>query len=102
MSMKKTDLEKQLAKKLDGRLKSRAVPQRFGRASAAAATPEAAAPHKPAAPKLVAVACRLPADLVARLRERAVGDAGGMNAVMARAVEFWLQAGATQAPATKP
>jgi hypothetical protein len=40
MSMKKTDLEKHLAKKLDGKLKSGTIPQRFGQgAKAVAAKP---------------------------------------------------------------
>lgn len=89
MSMKKTDLEKHLAKKLDGRMKARAIPQRFGKDSAAATEPSASK-ARPAAPKLVAVACRLPADLVNRLRERAVGFDGGLSALMALAVGQWL------------
>lgn len=98
MSMKRTDLEKQLAKKLDGRMKSGVVPQRFGAGAAAAgakAVPKAGA----AAAKLVPVACRLPAELVNRLRERAVGVDGGMNAAMAQAVELWLQSSAAAGPA---
>lgn len=90
MSMKKTDLEKHLAKKLDGRMKSVIPPQRFAQGSAAAAKPDTK--DRNAAPKSVAVACRLPADLVNRLRERAAGMEGGMNAAMAEAVGLWLKA----------
>jgi len=90
MSMKKTDLEKQLAKKLDGKMKSGIVPRRFGQG---AATVGAQGARKPAHAKtrLVPVACRLPAELVARLRGRAVVYDGGMNALLAAAATLWLQ-----------
>jgi hypothetical protein len=91
MSMKKTDLEKHLAKKLDGRMKASPIPQRFGKASAPAAAPSTDK-LRPTAPKLVPVACRLPAELVNRLRERAVGFEGGLSALMAQAVAQWLAA----------
>lgn len=97
MSMKKTDLEKRLAKKLDGRMKSSIAPQRFGKASAAAAQPA----ERKAVAKLVPVACRLPAELVGRLRERALGFEGGMSALMAQAIEQWLVATASAAPPTR-
>ena len=98
MSMKKTDLEKHLAKKLDGRVKSGRVPQRFGQGSASAG-PKIESKSRDAVARLVPVACRLPAELVNRLRDRAVGFEGGMNAVMAQAVDLWLQSapGATTA-----
>ena len=91
MSMKKTDLEKNLAKKLDGRMKSAAIPQRFGKGSSdvAARRDQRAGTS---APKLVAVACRLPADLVNRLRERAVEHEGGLNALLADVLTQWLDA----------
>lgn len=88
MSMKRTDLEKKLAKKLDGRLKSSLPPQRFAQGAAAAAQDTKA--KKDAAPKLVSLACRLPADLVARLRERAVAHEGGIHGLMTEAAEAWL------------
>ncbi|HSW04969.1 hypothetical protein [Aquabacterium sp.] len=89
MSLKKTDMVKNLAKKLDGKMKTAGIPQRFAQGSAeAAAKRELRA--SPAAPKLVPVACRLPADLVNRLRDRAAGQEGGLNAVMAQAVAQWL------------
>ncbi|MBA4343327.1 MAG: hypothetical protein C0423_14420 [Methylibium sp.] len=91
MSMKRTDLEKKLAKKLDGRLKSSLPPQRFAQGAAvAAAQEERKASKKEAAPKLVPLACRLPADLVARLRERAVAHEGGIHGLMTEAAEAWL------------
>lgn len=91
MSLKKTDMVKNLAKKLDGKMKAKGIPQRFAQGSADAATkrdPNAT----PAAPKLVAVACRLPADLLNRVRDQAVGQEGGINAVMAQALSQWLDA----------
>lgn len=97
MSMKKTDLEKHLAKKLDGRMKASPIPQRFGKASAAAAAPSADK-VRPATPKLVPVACRLPAEMVTRLRERAVGFEGGLSALMAQAVAQWLAAAEAAPP----
>jgi len=93
MSMKKTDLMKNLAKKLDGRMKSTDVPERFGSASARpSAKREARAAGDPS--RLVPVACRLPAELVNRLRERAAAVDGGLNALMAEAVERWMAADA--------
>ncbi len=89
MSMKKTDLEKHLAKKLDGRMKAQPIPQRFGKASAVVAE-TSAAKARSAPPKLVPLACRLPADMVNRLRERAAGFEGGLSALMAQAVAQWL------------
>lgn len=92
MSAKKTDLVKHLAKKLDGKMKSAGVPPRFAQGSAdAAAAAKRAERAENAAPKLVSVACRLPADLVNRMRERAVGQDGGVNAVMALALTQWLE-----------
>jgi len=96
MSMKKTDLEKRLAKKLDGRMKSSLAPQRFGTGSSTAGA-KTESKSRDSVAKLVPVACRLPAELVNRLRERTVGFEGGMNAVMAQAVELWLRSPASAA-----
>lgn len=91
MSLKKTDMVKHLAKKLDGQRKAAGVPPRFGPGSAPAVV--ANGPDKPAdKPKLVSVTCRLPADLAARLREHAVRHEGGVHGVVAQAVEQWLAA----------
>ena len=87
--MKKTDLEKNMAKKLDGRMKSSAVPQRFGQGSTqlkAKGAPSAG----PTAAKLVPLSCRLPAELVNRMRDEAAGLEGGMSALVTQAVERWL------------
>jgi hypothetical protein len=85
--MKKTDLEKNRAKKLDGRLAASAVPRRYAQGSSA---PKAKVAAEGRVAKLVPVSCRLPAELVDRLRERAIGHEGGMSALMAQAVEHWL------------
>lgn len=90
MSMKKTDLEKHLAKKLDGKLKSGAIPQRFGQ-GAKAVSAKAEVKSKDTAPKLVQLSCKLPADLAQRLRDRAVTVDGGVNAILTQAAAQWLE-----------
>ena len=90
MSMKKTDLYKNLAKKVDGKMKAALPPQRFAQGAASVAQKAEKATYDSAS-KLVPVACRLPAELVNRLRERAVGHEGGVNALIAQAVERWLE-----------
>ena len=98
MSMKKTDLVKHLAKKLDGRMKGAGVPERFAQGSANAGAKRAertgggggATKADAATPRLVAVTCRLPADLVSRLRKRAVDREGGIHALLAEALQAWF------------
>lgn len=89
MSLKKTDMVKNLARKLDGKMKSAGIPDRFAKGSAELA-PKRPAAKADAEPRLVPVACRLPADLVNRMRERAVGVDGGVNAILAQALKHWL------------
>ena len=93
MSMKKTDLEKHLAKKLDVKLKSGTIQQRFGQGAKAVAAKAEAKP-KDNAPKLVQLTCKLPADLAQRLRDHAVTVEGGVNAILAQAVGQWLESAA--------
>jgi hypothetical protein len=88
MSMKKTDLEKNKAKKLDGKMKSGIAPTRFGQGS----NTKAEAKPASSAIKLVPLAARIPADLAARLRDRALGFEGGMSGIVAQALEQWLKA----------
>ena len=95
MSAKKTDLVKHLAKKLDGKMKSTSVPPRFAQGSADTAAAKRAERAENAAPKLVSVACRLPADLVNQMRERARTQDGGVNAIVALAVTKWLETAPT-------
>jgi len=83
MSMKKTDLVKNLAKKIDGQMKGVAVPGRFGQA-AAAALDKREQRRIDAQAGLLPFACKLPADLVRQLHDRAVGHEGGLNALIAQ------------------
>jgi hypothetical protein len=86
MSMKKTDLVKNLAKKLDGRMKNAGVPDRFAQ-GAADATDRREQRRRDAAAGLVPFACKLPSDLLKRLNERAAAHEGGINALVAQALE---------------
>jgi hypothetical protein len=86
MSMKKTDLVKNLAKKLDGRMKNAGVPDRFAQ-GAADATDKREQRRRDAAAGLVPFACKLPGELVKRLHERAAAHEGGVNALVAQALE---------------
>jgi hypothetical protein len=85
MSMKKTDLVKNLAKKLDGRMKSTGTPDRFGTA-AAEATDKRERRRLDSAAGLVPFACKLPSELVKKLNDRAVSHEGGVNAIVAEAL----------------
>jgi hypothetical protein len=42
-------------------------------------------------PTPVQVTCRLPADLVQQMRERAVTVEGGVNTILAQALKRWLE-----------
>lgn len=86
MSMKKTDLVKNLAKKLDGRMKSAGVPDRFAQ-GAADATEKREQRRRDAAAGLVPFACKLPSDLLKRLHEHSASVEGGVNKVVAEALE---------------
>jgi len=93
MSLKKTDMVKNLAKKLDGQRKSAAIPNRFAKGSSAAAKAEPVKAQS--APKPVQLTCRLPADLVQQMRDRAMSIDGGVNTILAQALQRWLE---SQAP----
>lgn len=86
MSMKKTDLTKHLAKKLDGRMKSAGVPDRFAQ-GAADAVEKREQRRLDSAAGLVPFACKLPSELVKRLGERAAAHEGGINALVSQALE---------------
>lgn len=96
MSMKKTDLVKQLAKKLDGRMKTTGVPGRFG-SGAAEVVDRREQRRRDTAAGLVPFACKLPAALVKRLTERVAEHEGGLNAWVAEAIESSLDKAAAQA-----
>ncbi len=82
MSLKKTDLAKNLALKIDGRMKAAGVPGRFGHA-AADIVDRKEQRRRDAAAGLVPFACKLPSDLVKALQERAASHDGGLNALTA-------------------
>ena len=82
MSMKKTDLEKALAKKISGRMAGAGVADRFG-AGAASLPDRREQRRRDAAAGLVPFACKLPATLTQQLRERADAHDGGINALVA-------------------
>jgi hypothetical protein len=89
MSMKKTDLEKNKAKKIAGTMKSMGVPDRFAQ-GAAASVEKRERRARDAAAGLVPFACKLPADLLKRLHERAAAHEGGVNALVAQLLEQGL------------
>lgn len=89
MSMKKTDLEKALAKKITGRMAGTARPQRFG--AGAAALPDRREQRRlDAAAGLVPFACKLPQALAQQLADRAATHEGGLNALVAQLLEKGL------------
>ena len=98
MSMKKTDIVKNLAKKLDGRMKAAGVPGRFGQ-GAAEVVDKREQRRRDAAAGLVPFACKLPSDLVKRLNERAAAHEGGVNVIVAQALEQALAQTSTSTPA---
>ena len=89
MSMKKTDLEKALAKKITGRAGGSAASQRFGQG--AADVPDRREQRRlDSAAGLVPFACKLPQALATRLAERAAAHEGGLNTLVAQLVEKGL------------
>ena len=92
MSMKKTDLEKNKAKKIDGSMRSAVVPDRFAQ-GAVAATDKREQRRLDAAAGLVPFACKLPLELTRRLTERAATLDGGMNALVEELLTQGLSAG---------
>lgn len=90
MSMKKSDLDKSMGSKIDGRMKAAGVPGRFAQ-GAAAATDKREQRRRDSAAGLVAFACKLPADLARQLQERGAAHAGGLNALMAELLQKALQ-----------
>jgi hypothetical protein len=89
MALKSTDMAKNMAKKLDGSLKSESLPDRFGQSSKAASGKRERAADIPAS-KLVPVNYRLPAELVNRLRDHAINHEGGINQLVTTALTEWL------------
>ncbi len=82
MSMKKSDLDKNLGMKIGGKMKAAAIPSRFGQ-DAAAVPDRREQRRRDAAACLVPFACKLPSDLAASVRERAAEHEGGLNGAVA-------------------
>jgi hypothetical protein len=82
MSMKKSDLDKQLGKKVGGQMKMAGAAGRFGQ-GAGELVDRREQRRLDAAAGLVPFACKLPADLAASLREKSVGHAEGLNGLVA-------------------
>ena len=98
MSLKKTDLALRLGQKIDGNMKRKGVPQRFGQQSTT--VPHRERPIKDQAPALVAISCKLPSPLAAQLREAAAQHPGKLNGLMTELVSQAL--GRTEPAAKKP
>ena len=90
MSMKKTDIEKALAKKITGRMAGAGVAGRFAQGAATVADKREQR-RRDSAAGLVPFACKLPQALVNRIQERAAAHAGGVNGLMAEWVEQGLK-----------
>jgi hypothetical protein len=82
MSLKKTDLAKNLALKIEGRMKGAGVPGRFAQ-GAGELVDRKEQRRRDAAAGLVPFACKLPSDLAKTLQARAASHEGGLNALVA-------------------
>ncbi|MGA7779122.1 MAG: hypothetical protein WCA85_15640 [Paraburkholderia sp.] len=95
MAMKKTDLEKNKALKLNNSMKL-ASADRFGKASAAAPVLDRREQRKlDQAQGLVPFACKLNSELVEQLKERAAGHPEGMTGLLADIIKRGLEADAS-------
>jgi hypothetical protein len=81
MSMKKSDLDKHLGKKLGGQMKAAGIPGRFGQ-GAGEVVDRREQRRRDTAAGLVPFACKLPSDLATLLRERSAAHPGGVNALV--------------------
>ena len=82
MSMKKSDLDKNLGMKIGGRMKGAAIPARFGH-EAGTVPDRREQRRRDSAAGLVPFACKLPAGLAAQLQQRAAAHPGGLNGLVA-------------------
>jgi hypothetical protein len=82
MSMKKSDLDKQLAKKIGGQMKVAGAAGRFGQ-GASEVVDRREQRRVDAAAGLVPFACKLPAELAATVREQSASHAEGVNGLVA-------------------
>jgi hypothetical protein len=86
MTLKKTDLARQLELKIEGQRKNTGPSSRFGQASTQMAERKQQRRLDSAA-GLVPFACKLPSSLTAQLRERAAAHADGMNGLVAELLQ---------------
>jgi hypothetical protein len=80
--MKKTDLAKNMGKKIEGQRRSANIPGRFADDSSRAVDRREQRKIDSAA-GLVPFACKLPSDLVDLLRERSIEHPAGLNSLVA-------------------
>jgi hypothetical protein len=92
MSLKKFDLAKNLALKLDGQMKRAGTPDRFAQGTGAIDKREQR--RLDTAAGLVPFACKLPMALVKRLNERAASHEGGLNVLLAQLLDKGLNGAA--------
>jgi hypothetical protein len=86
MSMKKFELEKNKGLKIDGKMKAAGVQDRFAQGAGTVAGRREQR-RRDSAAGLVPFACKLPAELVRQLSERAAVHEGGMNGLVAQLLE---------------
>jgi hypothetical protein len=96
MNMKKTDLEKNKAKKIDGSMRAAGIPGRYGQ-GAAGVLDKRERRSRDAAAGLVPFACKLPAELLKLLQQRGAAHPGGIEKLTAE-----LLAAGLAGPATTP
>jgi hypothetical protein len=89
MAMKKTDLEKNKALKLNNAMKQ-STAERFGKAAAAPALDRREQRKLDQAQGLVPFACKLNSDLVAELKERAAEHPEGMTGLLTEVIKRGL------------
>ncbi|MDB5999194.1 MAG: hypothetical protein JWP52_893 [Rhizobacter sp.] len=91
MSLKKTDLEKNKAKKIAGQIRMPGAADRFGQGSGAEVDRREQR-RLDAAAGLVAFACKLPSELVKQLQDKGAEHEGGINALVAELLKRGLDA----------
>jgi hypothetical protein len=84
--MKKFDIEKSKALKIDGQMKAAGVRDRFAQGASLAAEKREQR-RRDAAAGLVPFACKLPAELVKQVHERAASHEGGVNGLVAELLQ---------------
>jgi hypothetical protein len=90
MSMKKSDLDKLLGKKVGGQMKVAGASGRFGQGSGDVVDRREQR-RIDAAAGLVPFACKLPADLADTLREKSAGHVDGLNGLVAELLKKALK-----------